>query len=299
MNFASFLRCPVCGGRLSGEQGSLFCDSRSGRRHCYDIAREGYVNLLPPGKKNNAHTGDDAEMIRSRTAFLSGGYYDCISDAAAQRALAHLNPTAAPITFCDAGSGEGYHTCRIARRMAEWSGRAVQACGIDASKKGAAAGAKAARLMPENISLSFAAGNIFSLPVTDGSLDVMFSLFAPIPAAEAARVLRDDGVLIVVASAPRHLWEMRCLLYDDPREGNAEAATPDGFVLLDKFELRARADIPDQQTLDALFTMTPFYYRTPAEGRARLASASALSVSVEADVYAFRKISVEQKETAV
>ncbi|MBQ4043196.1 MAG: methyltransferase domain-containing protein [Clostridia bacterium] len=290
MSFASFLRCPLCGGALTQEGRSLFCDGHTGRRHCYDIAREGYVNLLPPGKKNNAHTGDDAGMITARTAFLSGGYYDCISDAAADACLPYLTPEMSPLRLLDAGSGEGYHTCRIASRLAQKTGRAVEGCGADASKKGAAAGAKRASALPEGIALSFITGNIFALPTEDRSLDVMFSLFAPIPAAEAMRTLKDDGVLVVVASAPRHLWEMRCLLYDDPREGNAEAAVPEGFILLSKNELRTQVHIPSQADLDALFTMTPFYYRTPAEGRERLAHAGALTVCVEADVYVFRKI---------
>ena len=50
MSFASFLRCPLCGGVLLREGGSLLCDGHGGRRHCYDVAKEGYVNLLPPGK---------------------------------------------------------------------------------------------------------------------------------------------------------------------------------------------------------------------------------------------------------
>ena len=73
MEFSSFLRCPLCGGALSREGGSLFCDGHTGRRHCYDIATAGYVNLLPPGKGGNARTGDDGAMIAARSAFLSGG----------------------------------------------------------------------------------------------------------------------------------------------------------------------------------------------------------------------------------
>jgi 23S rRNA (guanine745-N1)-methyltransferase len=141
----------------------------------------------------------------------------------------------------------------------------------------------------DKVSLSFITGNIFALPCEDRSLDVLFSLFAPIPAAEATRTLKDDGLLVVVASAPRHLWEMRCLIYDEPRQGNAEAAVPEGFTLLAKNEVRRKVCIPNQDALNALFTMTPFYYRTPAEGRERLASAGSLTVSVEADVYVFRK----------
>ena len=289
MEFSPFLSCPHCGGVLRREGGSLLCDGRTGRKHCYDIAAAGYVNLLPPGKGGNAHTGDDAGMIAARSAFLRGGYYDCISDAAAEIAYKALREGRREIAFCDAGSGEGYHTRRMACRLAEVSGLPVIGCGIDASKKGAAAGAKGCRDLPDAVRLSFAAGNIFSLPVADDSLDVVFSLFAPIPAEEVTRTLRDDGILVVVAAGPRHLWELRCLLYDEPREGNVEAATPAGFVLSHKETVRKTVHIPHEADLQALFTMTPFYYRTPEAGRVRLSETPSLDVSVEADIYVFRK----------
>lgn len=289
MEFCDFLICPLCGASLFKEGGSLFCTGI--RRHCYDVASSGYVNLLPPGKGKNAHTGDDAGMIAARSAFLAGGYYDGISDAVAQIAAEYLPGGTDSVCLCDAGSGEGYHTCRIARGIAARTGRRVHAAGIDASKKGAAAGAKlAARTAAgEDVHLSFAAGNIFSLPIKDRSLHVMLSLFAPIPAAEAMRTLRDDGILVVTASAARHLWEMRCLIYNDPREGNETAATPEGFTLAGRSAYRESVHIPDNGTLMNLFTMTPFYYRTPADGRARLQATESLTVSVMADLYVFTK----------
>ncbi len=288
MSFCDFLICPVCASPLTREGGSLFCGGA--RRHCYDVASSGYVNLLPPGKGKNARTGDDAGMIAARTAFLTGGYYDGISDAVASITAAHVARREGRIALLDAGAGEGYHTCRIARGIASLTGRHIDAVGIDASKKGAAAGAKlAARTAADGVSVSFAAGNIFQLPAKDKSLDVMLSLFAPIPAAEAMRTLKDDGILVVTASAARHLWEMRCLLYDDVREGNAEATTPEGFILKEKREHRETVHIPDNETLTHLFTMTPFYYRTPESGRARLAATESLDVSVMADLYVFTK----------
>lgn len=289
MDFSPFLICPHCGGFLHREGASLFCDGHTGRRHCYDIASSGYVNLLPPGKGGNARTGDDGAMIAARSAFLGGGYYDCISDAAAEVAWNALSHRRNCLHFCDAGSGEGYHTRRMACRLSEVSGLPIVGCGIDASKKGAAAGAKGCRNLPENVLLSFAAGNIFSLPVAEDSLDIVFSLFAPIPAEEVSRTLREDGILTVVAAGPRHLWELRCLLYDEPREGNAEAATPAGFILADKQTVRRVVHIPDTAALQALFTMTPFYYRTPESGRMRLLNTPSLDVSIEADIYVFRK----------
>ena len=274
---------------MSRRDASLFCDGHTGRRHCYDIASSGYVNLLPPGKGGNAHTGDDGAMIAARRAFLGGGYYDCISDAAAEIAWENLSLRRDSIRFCDAGSGEGYHTRRMACRLSEVSGLPILGCGIDASKKGAAAGVKGCRDLPDSVSLSFAAGNIFSLPVAGDSLDIVFSLFAPIPAEEVSRTLRDDGILVVVAAGPRHLWELRCLLYDEPREGNAEASTPLGFTLCHKQTVRRVVHIPDRAALQALFTMTPFYYRTPEGGRVRLDNTSSLDVGIEADIYVFRK----------
>jgi len=289
MSFSSFLRCPLCGDVLVRDGGSLFCGGRTGKRHCYDISREGYVNLLPPGKKNNARTGDEADMIAARRRFLGGGYYDGISDAAASLCARLLFEEKPKLHLLDAGSGEGYHTCRIARRLSEMSGAAVEMCGIDASKRGAASGARLASAMPAGTEVSFAAGNIFSLPVADRSVDAVFSLFAPVPGAEAHRVLRDDGVLIVVASGSRHLWELRSLLYEEVRENTEAPAVPEGFTPVAAEKYRASVHIPDPETLNALFTMTPFYYRSPREGRERLASAKELTVRVEADLYAFRK----------
>ncbi len=113
MGFSEFLICPLCGASLAKEGNSLLCTGA--RRHCYDVAASGYVNLLPPGKGKNARTGDDADMIAARSAFLSGGYYDCISDAVAEIAAQYLPHGTDTVRLCDAGSGEGYHTCRIAR----------------------------------------------------------------------------------------------------------------------------------------------------------------------------------------
>ena len=86
------LVCPVCGASLSREGGSLYCSG--GRRHTYDIAKEGYVNLLPPGRAKNAKTGDGADMVRAREEFLAGGGYDRYSREAAEFAAGFLGGAA-------------------------------------------------------------------------------------------------------------------------------------------------------------------------------------------------------------
>lgn len=284
------LCCPVCGAPVRRDGGSLFCDGTA-KRHCFDLARSGYVNLLPPGRAGNAKTGDDGEMIRARCAFLSLGLYDGISDGVAAAAAKYL-PRRDELALIDAGSGEGYHTCRISSAVHRLTGAHIRTLGFDASKHGAEAGAKRARaagLETDEVTVGFAAGNLFALPVQTGSADCVFSLFAPIAGEENARVLRDDGILVVAASGKRHLWELREVLYDEPRESGGEIRTPDGFLPVGDEIVSYRVTVPDTAALENLYHMTPFAFRTPREGLERLRKTPSLEVTVEVLVRVFRR----------
>lgn len=274
----AYLICPLCGTSLERAEGSLYC--RGVRRHCYDIASSGYVNLLPPGKKNNAKAGDDREMLRCRSRFLSGGWYDPISETAARLGRDTVSADRER-TFADAGCGEGYHTCRIAQQLREQDG-ACLGIGIDAAKSGAGAGAKLAKGRNLNDCLQFVAGNIFSMPLADQSMDLVYSIFAPIPGGEARRILKKDGALIVVSAGKEHLWEMRCLLYETPRISEG-VQMPAGFTVCRKETLSYKIHLPNADTIACLFAMTPFYYRCPREGRERLLAQDALTVKVEVE----------------
>ncbi|WP_373861896.1 putative RNA methyltransferase, partial [Micromonospora noduli] len=106
------LRCPVCGEPLTeataGTTGALRCP----RRHSFDIARQGYVNLLA-GRA--PHVGDSAEMVAARADFLAAGHYDLISAAlsdAATEAAGRLRASPTPDfgaypLVVDAGAGTG------------------------------------------------------------------------------------------------------------------------------------------------------------------------------------------------
>ncbi len=271
------LICPLCGTPLAKEGSSLYC--RGKRRHCYDIAAAGYVNLLPPGKKNNARAGDDKEMLRCRSQFLAGGWYDPISETAA-RLGREVTGRDKEIFFIDAGCGEGHHTCNIAQHLLDGNTPCL-GIGIDAAKSGAAAGAKLARATGLD-GVQFIAGNIFDMPLENQSADLVYSIFAPIPGAEAARILKRDGALIVASAGREHLWEMRCLLYGQPRIGEG-VQMPAGFTAAHKETLSYQIHLPDRDAISCLFTMTPFYYRCPREGRQRLLASNCLTEKVEVD----------------
>lgn len=275
--------CPLCSSPLEKVGGSLKC---SGGKHTYDVASSGYVNLLPPGKKSNASTGDEPLMIGSRRDFLAAGYYDRISDTAAEVAAEYAktreNPS--PITsFADAGCGEGYHTLRIFNKLKEFY-PGISAVGFDASKKGADSGAKKAKRQSADI--SFAAANIFAMPIRDRSVDAVFSMFAPVPAEDSERILKDGGLLVVVSSGSRHLWQMREVLYGEPRLSPPYDKVPKGFSPVLSRSLLYTVTLSGND-IKNLFTMTPFYYRSPKEGKEKLLSLQTLTteISVEYKVY--------------
>ena len=60
--------CPLCHAPLSRGDNYYSCP----QRHQFDLAKEGYVNLLPVQFKRSRDPGDSAEMMQARRAFLVG-----------------------------------------------------------------------------------------------------------------------------------------------------------------------------------------------------------------------------------
>lgn len=264
------LKCPVCGARVAREGGTLFCEGA--RRHCYDLSGAGYVNLA--GAKQ-AGGGDDAALIRARTAFLTKGHYAPI----ATRICEILAQRCKSGTVLDAGCGEGYYAAQMAK-----AGFSV--LGVDLSKRGITHAAKQATR--EGLSALFAVAGIFSLPVADSSADAVVSLFAPVCEEEFLRVLRPGGTLILVGAGPEHLFSLKRVLYDTPYQNEARADLPQGMTLLGKERLRYTF-AADNSTLQELFAMTPYFYRTSKAGQEKLAATDLLDVDVDVEIAVYQK----------
>lgn len=69
--------CPICGEHLARIEKSFVCENN----HSFDIARQGYVNLLPVGQKHSLRPGDDKEMLNARRNFLNSGFYEPIANS--------------------------------------------------------------------------------------------------------------------------------------------------------------------------------------------------------------------------
>jgi 23S rRNA (guanine745-N1)-methyltransferase len=204
-----YLRCPVCGGDLTGDERALRCTAG----HTFDIARQGYAGLLTGDARTG--TADTAQMVAARVEFLDGGHFAPLADLIAERAAA-----AAPDEGCvlDAGAGTGYHLGAVLDRLPGRYGVA-----LDISKH---ALRRAARAHPRIGALTWDVWR--PLPVRTDSVAVLLDVFAPRNAEEFHRVLRPDGILLVATPAAHHLDELvgpLGLLTVDPRKAERVADT--------------------------------------------------------------------------
>ena len=261
----SLLLCPVCQRPLMREERRFACEGG----HSFDIAREGYVNLLA-GRA--PAVGDNREMIAARRRTLDSGIYAPLRSALAEAARG------ADGAYLDAGCGEGYYTEAIA------AARTGEAVGIDVSKD-------ALRLCGKRLKdVCLAVGSVYHLPIADGALSLISAIFAPLATEEFARTLCPGGRLLLAVPGPRHLFAMKQVLYDTPYENAVQDTALEGFRLLESVRVAFPFTLPTQEAIADLFTMTPYYYRTPKEGRARLAALPSLDVSAEFFVLSYERI---------
>ena len=271
----TIFRCPLCGGPLWEVPGGLRCPEG----HRFDRAREGYVHLLPVGQKHSRFPGDDKAMVNARRAFLDRGWYAPLREALEQLAV---KCTGNEPVVLDAGCGEGYYTQGVREALTS-AGKMPHVAGFDISKF---AVQKAAKRCPE---LDLAVASAYHMPVEDGAVDLVLNVFSPLAIEEFRRVLKAGGYYLYVVPAPRHLWELKEVLYDRPYP-NEERATPyEGFAYREIVPVAYTVRLPTQADIQALFQMTPYAWKTPGAGKARLAALSELTCRVDFRVHVFQK----------
>ena len=131
--------------------------------------------------------------------------------------------------------------------------------------------------------------SVFSLPVVDGSFDAVASLFAPCAEGEICRVLAPGGILVLVGAGERHLRGLKELLYDHPYLNEGRRYLPTGMTLLEKKRLTGEIEVKGREHLDALFSMTPYYWRTSERDRDKLLAVDELVTEYDFDIFIFRK----------
>ncbi|GCF10747.1 putative RNA methyltransferase [Dictyobacter arantiisoli] len=272
------LCCPICQLPLEEQSGTLRCE----RSHSFDLAREGYVNVL-----RKKVLGDTKEMLQARRAFFDKGYYQPVSDALNALLIAHLpQRRTTPIHLLDAGCGEGYYSGRLYEQLYA-TGEQVINLGIDISKD-------AVRMAAKRYPASFflAADLKEALPVRDSILDCMLNIFAPRNIPEYARVLIPDGLFLVVIPGPNHIQQLReelhLLQIEENKQQHVIEQCGTHFDLIDTHPLTYDLALQHSEIVQ-IVTMTPNFWHLTDEQRALMAAMTALTITVDVIYLLFRR----------
>lgn len=291
--------CPVCKGTLGLQGNSLICSNR----HCFDIAKQGYVNFLLQAPKEKY----DKRLFQSRARVSQAGVFRGLTDRLGEivqnelerqerreqelerqerrtqelerqkKARPSLEPgpgerqrTTAAIL--DAGCGEGSHLSALVRQLTETAGGKLVAgeiegkllaAGIDISKAGIQLAAKA------NPGMLWGVADLAKCPFADQSFDIILNILSPANYAEFHRMLADDGLVMKVIPGTEYLQEIRLALHSETgRRTYSNERTIElfrrHFELVDMQQVKYVLTV-EQENLADLLQMTPLAWQAAEE----------------------------------
>ena len=261
--------CPICQSPLLQHLPSkgYYCKNK----HHFDQAKEGYLNLLPAQFKKSKDPGDSRAMMRARRNFLEAGFYQPLAQALAKIIDAH-KPVTTPFHILDVGCGEGYY-CRQLEALTK-NPEKLDLHGIDIAKNAILAAAK------KQQNARFIVASNKSMPYADQYFDLLLRIYAPSNEQEISRLLKPNGLLLIVTPGPRHLWQLKEFIYKEVKEHSVDVALPADFEQIASQRVSYKIQ-PDPEQRMALLHMTPFAWRANAATQNIIQRAN--NLEIEAD----------------
>jgi 23S rRNA (guanine745-N1)-methyltransferase len=271
---ADNLACPVDGVRLEFRDKHFDCENG----HVFDIARQGYVNLLPVQHKRSKQPGDSKAMVVARAEFLDSGVYQPVAEQLADIVHAQL-PGADQTCLLDAGCGEGYYLDYLLNSLQEKKVNSDLAfVGLDISKDAIIRAAK------RNRQITWLVGTNRQPPLMPVSVDIITCVFGFQSFEGFGKVLRPGGRVVLVEPGPEHLKELRELIYTDVRKTEPPGlprADENVYSVKDRQPLQFKTGEIDNHLINQLLVMTPHFYRANKAGREAAQKLQALALTVD------------------
>lgn len=241
---ATAFACPICQENLTLVESSLKCC----KRHSFDLAKFGYVNLAPQIKQSANY---DKENFQNRQQILEAGFYQAILEAVSDLLSNSKNAK----TILDIGCGEGFYSRKLQESHLDKTFYA-----FDISKDSVQIAAKS----EPNWAVNWFVGDLARLPITDASMDILLDIFSPANYGEFRRVLSKDGILIKVIPTKNHLKEIRQKVQDqltnkDYSNQDIKNHFQEHFTILSSQTASLTKTITADQ-LQSLLSMTPLLF---------------------------------------
>ena len=228
--------------------------------HSFDLAKEGYVNLLRSGKSGDL-IGDDKTSARCRRDFLNKGYYALLRDALV---TLFSDKHGKLLDIC---CGEGYYTSALGENPA------LSVFGFDISRE-------MVRLAAKRGNGTYFVANMASIPVVNDTFDYAVHLFAPFNEKEFSRILKPGGTLYTVIPGREHLYGLKEAVYDTPYYNDEKLPETQELKLAGMEKIVGKITLASQGDIDAVFRMTPYYFHTSAKDKEKLMAFDTLETSI-------------------
>jgi 23S rRNA (guanine745-N1)-methyltransferase len=226
---------------------------------------------LPVQHKHSKEPGDSKLMMIARREFLEAGFYEPMAKAASMMIDA-ASTKGQGMRLLDLGCGEGYYSREMALHCQYSESMVLH--GIDIAKFAVAAAAK------KQPAAQFAVASSNRLPYPDHYFDVVLRVFAPSDDDELKRVLKPSGHLLTVTPGPRHLWQLKALIYAEVKEHTSENLVPQGFEQVAAQRISYKIT-PNPQHRRALLQMTPFAWRANKDAQHALSNVTELEIETD------------------
>ena len=280
------LQCPVCKNRLLNSADGYRCSNN----HSFDVAREGYVNLLLAHKKHSKEPGDSPDMMLSRRRFLDLGHYNKVSDGINEVIVENLvqQEHDEANSILDAGCGEGFYLKRLKDFLTSRPGSKspVDYYGVDISKFGVRQATKRDKTM------DWFVASIVDLPFAPSSFDVVLNVFSPVNFTEFSRVLNETGVVVIVSPGPRHLNGLREIIYPEAREHGESAMIEKAkgiFMPATETRVNYQIELSNNKEIMDLLAMTPYFWNIDLKTKSKVESLDRLAMEVDVKISVFKK----------
>lgn len=266
------LRCPKCMSELTKKEKIYFCKNG----HCYDIASQGYVNLMLANQKHSANPGDDIQSLQCRDLFLQKGYYEELAKDINEQLNKYVTENK---QILDAGCGTGYYLNYLINN----SKYKYNYYATDISKKGVIMTTKKCKEAVCFVS------SVFNLPLDDACIDATLSIFCPYSADEFARVIKDDGYLIAVTPGKEHLYQLKEIVYDNPYYNQEDGYNLPEFDLIQQHNVKYMFELTSKEDIASLWKMMPYYHTSSQKDSQKLFEKEKILTTADFLVQVFKR----------
>lgn len=260
------IKCPICNNELVKIEKTCRCINN----HSYDMAKEGYFNLLK--KQGGKDFGDSKDMVKARRDFFDLDYYGPLKIRLTE-IIKSLNIK----TALDLGCGEGYYTNYYKDNLD------IDLAALDISKEAVRIASK------RNRNVFYMVASVQDLPLFDNSLDLAINAFTPIDLNEISRTLKDNGYLLTARVGEKHLLELKEAIYDEVYLNDNKPLEDDRFSLLSSEILKFEIELNNNKEITDLFMMTPYWHHTSLNSKEKLKKLNYLKVHLEFNIDLYQK----------